>query len=89
MVILRLRTIPLAMNRQIERRITTNRVLLPMIALMLAIPFWASMLALVFGSILGVIEGWPTKDGILLSFPINLDWEPPLLMSFQPPWAVI
>lgn len=56
--------VPLAINQEIERWIPLNKILVPMIALVFVIPSWIAFHAVVFGSILGAVEGWPMHDGI-------------------------
>jgi hypothetical protein len=60
--------VPLVINNAIEYFLTTNNILVPLVALMLVIPVCFGVIAVVFGSILGAMEGWQTKDGILYVF---------------------
>jgi hypothetical protein len=70
--------VPLAMNRQIERWVTTNKFLVPCFAMIIVIPFWVAFLAVVFGSILAAIEGWVFHDGVLYVFSNLLGLGTPL-----------
>ena len=70
--------VPLAINRLIEAYVTRNKILVPMFALVLVIPVCVAVNAVVFGSILGAIEGWDIHDGILYVFSNLLGLGTPL-----------
>mmetsp|Transcript_13932 Transcript_13932/g.26077 ORF Transcript_13932/g.26077 Transcript_13932/m.26077 type:complete len:300 (-) Transcript_13932:2484-3383(-) len=60
--------VPLAINNSIERWVTSNRMLVSVVALVFVIPFWIVVIGVVFGSLLAAVEGWNVRDGILYVF---------------------
>jgi len=60
--------IPLDLNHAIERKITKNKIAIPIIALCIVIPAWNMSLSALFGFVLAGIEKWPISDGFLYVF---------------------
>ncbi|KAL7529563.1 hypothetical protein ACHAWF_003024 [Thalassiosira exigua] len=57
--------VPLAINRVVERHVTRNAVLVPMIALGIVVPICYTTLCAILGALLSLAEEWSFKEGFL------------------------
>mmetsp|Transcript_4218 Transcript_4218/g.10175 ORF Transcript_4218/g.10175 Transcript_4218/m.10175 type:complete len:230 (+) Transcript_4218:448-1137(+) len=70
--------VPIAMNQFIQRFVTNNAFLVPLIALCIIIPLINGVLCAAFGALLALVEGWSVKDGILYVLSNTLGLGTPL-----------